>query len=104
MSLQLRIGGSADNLTWVIAIIPPSISGPIVPIAALPSAIQPISHALPTAHVFAAARAILNGQAFPATDFAIAFAGIAVEVVVFVALSALCVKQFRSRGLVTRYS
>jgi ABC-2 type transport system permease protein len=104
MALQLRIGDSADNMTWVIAIIPPSISGAIVPIAALPAVLQPLSHALPTAHAYAAARAILNEEAFPMHDFGVAAIGIGVEMVLFLGLSALCVRQFRARGLVTRYS
>jgi ABC-2 type transport system permease protein len=104
MALQLRIGSSAENLTWVIAIIPPSISGAIVPIAALPAVIQPLAHALPTAQVFAAARAILNGDGFPVREFGLALVGISIATVVFAGLILLCLRQFRVRGLVTRYS
>ena len=104
IALQLRIGDSAENLTWVIAIVPPSVSGAFVPLSALPESVQPLAQLLPATHVFAAARGILRGDAFPAGDLGVAACGIAVTLVVFTAFSVMCVRQFRARGLVTRYS
>lgn len=104
IGMQLRIGSSAENLTWVIAIIPPSISGAVVPIAALPAVIHPFANTLPTAQVFAAGRSILNGDAFPAAELGIALLTISAAIVVFGTLTTLCLRQFRSQGLVTRYS
>ena len=65
IGLILRVGMGAEILAWgFIALIMP-LSGIFYPVSALPDALQPIARALPTTHVFAAARSVLDGNGLP---------------------------------------
>ena len=74
IGLILRVGMGAEILAWgFIALIMP-LSGIFYPVSALPDALQPIARALPTTHVFAAARSVLDGDGLPWDEVAIATA------------------------------
>ena len=68
-----------------------------------PGVLQPIAQALPTTHIFAAARDVLDGDPMPWGELAIA----AVGTVVLAAASAWFVVRmlsvFRDRGYISRH-
>lgn len=57
--MVLRYGLGAENLAWVAIFAVAPISGIYYPISVLPDWLQPIAHALPSAHVFEGMRAVL---------------------------------------------
>ena len=59
VSLILRHGAGAEALAWSVLFGLTPFSAVFYPVAALPAAIQPISLALPSAHVFEGMRAAL---------------------------------------------
>lgn len=63
-SLVLRFGIAAESLCWlgVFAVAP--LSGIYYPIATLPGWLQPLSRALPSAHVFEGMRAVMFDNLF----------------------------------------
>ena len=104
IGLVLRFGAGAEVLAWALAFLLWPLSGALYAVGALPGPLQPIARLLPTTHAFAAARAVVNGEALPWDQIAIA----AVGSVVLACLSLWWVRsrleQFRQRGYVTRYS
>ncbi|MEX0665842.1 MAG: ABC transporter permease [Acidimicrobiia bacterium] len=103
MGLILRMGQGAEIMTWgFIAVLLP-LSGIFYPVDALPGALQPVSEALPTTHVFAAAQEVVRGHPLPWDEVAIGAGG----AVVLAALSVLFVTRmlstFRRRGYISRH-
>jgi ABC-2 type transport system permease protein len=104
VGLVLRFGQSAEVLAWGILFVVMPLSGVFYPVEALPGALQPLARVLPTTHLFAAAREVLDGQPLPWDQLAIALVGC----IAFAALGVLYVtrmlRTFRQRGYVTRFS
>lgn len=104
ISLQLRFGRSAEQITWALAAFIPTISGAFVPITALPDVFEPVARLLPTTHAFQAVRALIAGEPLPVTDLLITVAGALVVLAIGVTAISLSLRSFRRQGLVGRYS
>ena len=103
IGLILRVGQGAEILTWgFIAFLLP-LSGIFYPVSALPSAIQPISEALPTTHVFAAAHALVEGQPLPWDQVGLGAIGAVVLAVLSVWFLTRMLATFRHRGFISRH-
>ena len=63
-ALVLRFGLGAESLCWLGIFLVAPLSGIYYPIASLPGWLQPVSWALPSAHVFEGMRAILFEDTF----------------------------------------
>jgi ABC-2 type transport system permease protein len=103
IGLILRVGQGAEILTWgVIAFLLP-MSGIFYPVSALPGGLQPVAEALPTTHVFAAARAVQAGHSLPWDQVSLA----ALSAVALVGLSVWFLTRmlatFRRRGFISRH-
>jgi ABC-2 type transport system permease protein len=103
IGLILRVGQGAEILAWgFIALIMP-LSGIFYPVSALPPALQPVAEALPTTHIFEAARGVLAGDGLSWTEVGVA----AAESVVFVAAAiwflVTMLAVFRKRGYISRH-
>ena len=104
IGLILRVGQGAEILAWgAIALIMP-LSGIFYPVSALPDALQPVAQALPTTHVFEAARGVLAGDGLSWAQVGIA----AAETVVLVTAGAIwflvaMLATFRKRGYISRH-
>jgi ABC-2 type transport system permease protein len=103
IGLILRVGQGAEILAWgFIALVMP-LSGIFYPLSALPSALQPVAQALPTTHLFAAARGVLAGNGLSWSQVGIAAAESAVLVVGAVWFIVTMLAVFRRRGYISRH-
>ncbi len=103
IGLILRVGQGAEILAWgFIALIMP-LSGIFYPVSALPGALQPIAQALPTTHIFEAARGVLAGDGLSWAEVGIAAAESAVLVAGAVAFLVKMLAVFRKRGYISRH-
>jgi ABC-2 type transport system permease protein len=103
IGLILRVGQGAEILAWgFIALIMP-LSGIFYPVSALPGALQPVAEALPTTHVFEAARGVLAGDGLSWTEVGIATAETVVLVAGAVAFLVAMLAVFRKRGYISRH-
>jgi len=71
------------------------------PVDALPPILQPIARILPTTHVFAAARTVIDGQPLPWDQLAYALVGTIVLAGLGVFYVTSMLRTFRHRGYVT---
>ena len=104
VGLVLRFGQSAEVLAWGILFVVMPLSGVFYPVDALPPVLQPIARVLPTTHVFAAARTVIDGQPLPWDELAYALVGTIVLAGLGVVYVTSMLKTFRHRGYVTRFS
>lgn len=104
IGLQLRFGRAAEQATWGLAVLIPTISGALYPIDALPGFLQPISRILPTTHAFTAGRSLVRGDGMPWNDIAITAIGAAVLLALCWTFAAAMFRAFRHQGLVARYN
>jgi ABC-2 type transport system permease protein len=103
IGLILRVGQGAEILTWgFIAFLLP-LSGIFYPVSALPGAVQPLAQALPTTHVFAAARAVVGGHPLPWNEVGIAAVGTVVVGIASVWFLTRMLATFRRRGFISRH-
>ena len=103
IGLILRVGQGAEILTWgFIAFLLP-LSGIFYPVSALPGALQPLAQALPTTHVFAAARAVVIGHPLPWDQVGLAAVGAVVVGVAAVWFLTRMLATFRRRGFISRH-
>ena len=103
IGLILRVGQGAEILAWgFIALIMP-LSGIFYPVSALPAGLQPVAQALPTTHIFEAARGVLAGEGLSWTEVGIAAAESAVLVAGAVAVLVAMLAVFRKRGYISRH-
>lgn len=72
--LLLRFGLAAESLAWGVIFALAPISGIYYPIATLPDWLQPVSWALPSAHVFEGMRSVIVDHTFRADLLASAMA------------------------------
>jgi len=73
-ALVLRFGMGAESLAWLGIFLLAPLSGIYYPISILPGWLQPVSLALPSAHVFEGMRAVLFKDVFLVNHFAAAVA------------------------------
>jgi ABC-2 type transport system permease protein len=104
IGLVLRFGAGAEAFAWGILFVIMPLSGAFYPVEAMPSALQPIAHALPTTHAFSVGRAVAAGQPMPWGEFAIGAAGTLAVAVIGLTYVTWMLRVFRRRGYVTRYS
>ncbi len=102
--LMMRFGHGAEILVWGFLAAALPLSGVFYPINALPKFVRPIAEILPTSHAFTALRAVLNGQATPWGQLAIAYALALAMFGASLWFAARMLKVFRARGYITRYS
>ncbi|MDQ1713261.1 MAG: type transport system permease protein [Frankiaceae bacterium] len=104
VGMVLRFGTGAEALAWGILFVVMPLSGVFYPVSALPAAIRPVSALLPTTHAFAAARAVLDGEAMPWRQLGVAGLTTLLLLVAAVAFVRAMLGTFRKRGFITRYS
>ena len=94
----LRWGLGAEELAWAAIFLVAPVSGVYYPIGVLPSWLQAIAYALPSAHVFEGMRAVLLDGTFPWRHFWQAAALNVVCLALGAALFALAVRHAREHG------
>ena len=104
IGLVLRFGAGAEALAWGLLFLALPLSGVFYPVAALPAILRPISQALPSTHAFEATRAVIDGRGIDWGQLGVAYALVAVALVVALAFLRRMLTVFRRRGYVTRYS
>jgi ABC-2 type transport system permease protein len=103
IGLILRVGQGAEILAWGLLAMLMPLSGIFYPVSALPGVLQPIGRLLPLTHIFAAARAVLDGDTLPWGELGIATAGAFVLAVASVWFVVRMLAVFRARGYISRY-
>jgi ABC-2 type transport system permease protein len=103
IALVLRFGNGAEILAWGVLFIVVALSGTFYPVDALPSALQPISQALPSTHAFEAARTVLDGDPIPWEELAKSMLGLAVLIPLAIWYVRHMLAVFKRRGYITRY-
>lgn len=104
IAFVLRFGNGAEILAWGLLFVIVALSGAFYPVSAIPGPLQPVSQALPSTHVFEAARTILDGDPLPWKRLGYAGAGLAVFVPLAILYLRHMLRLFRSRGYITRYT
>jgi ABC-2 type transport system permease protein len=104
VGVVLRFGSGAEALAWGILFAVMPLSGVFYPVEALPGPLQPLAQALPTTHVFAAMRQLLDGKGLDWPAIGIATSGTIVLAVAALGYLAQMLKLFRERGYISRYS
>ena len=103
IGLILRVGQGAEILAWGLLAMLMPLSGIFYPVSALPGILQPIGRVLPLTHIFAAARAVLDGHALPWDELGIAAVGALVLAVASVWFVVRMLALFRARGYISRH-
>jgi ABC-2 type transport system permease protein len=103
IGLILRVGQGAEILAWGLLAMLMPLSGIFYPVDSLPGLLQPIGRVLPLTHIFAAARAVLDGDALPWDEIGIAAAGTVVLTVASVWFVVRMLAVFRARGYISRH-
>jgi ABC-2 type transport system permease protein len=103
IGLILRVGQGAEILAWGLLAMLMPLSGIFYPVSALPGILQPIGRVLPLTHIFAAARAVLDGDGLPWDDLGLAAVGALVLAVASVWFVVRMLAVFRARGYISRY-
>ncbi len=104
IGLVLRFGSGAEALAWGILFVVMPLSGVFYPVDALPAALRPVAHALPTTHAFTAGRELVAGRPMPWDEMGLAFLTVLIAAALALAYLRWALRAFRSRGYVTRYS
>ena len=103
IGLILRVGQGAEILAWGAIVVMLPLSGIFYPVSALPDALQPIAQALPTTHIFAASRSVVEGHGLPWDQIGIAAAETVVLCVISVWFVIKMLDVFRRRGYISRH-
>ena len=96
--LMLRWGLGAEELAWAAIFLVAPVSGVYYPIDVLPSWLQVVAYALPSAHVFEGMRAVLLNGTFRWDHFWAAAALNVVFLLLGAILFALAVRHARNHG------
>jgi ABC-2 type transport system permease protein len=104
IGLVLRFGQSAEVLAWGILFVVMPLSGVFYPVEALPAVLRPVSLLLPTTHLFAAGRALVDGRGPSWHDLGLAAVTTLLISAAAFAFLARMLRVFRERGYVTRYT
>jgi ABC-2 type transport system permease protein len=94
----LRWGLGAEELAWASIFLVAPVSGVYYPIAVLPSWLQPVAWAMPSAHVFEGMRAVLADGVFQWDRFWIALALDVVYIAAGALVFAWSVRHAREHG------
>ena len=94
----LRLGLGAEEFAWAAIFILAPISGVYYPISVLPSWMQAIAWAIPSAHVFEGMRGVLHGGAFRWDHFQAAAALNCVYLALGAAVFAWAMRYARNHG------
>jgi ABC-2 type transport system permease protein len=103
IGLILRVGQGAEILAWGLLAFLMPLSGVFYPVSALPPILRPIGYALPTTHVFNAARTVLEGHPIPWGQLAIATVGCVAFAAIGVVYLTRMLRTFRARGFISRH-
>ena len=68
VALILRYGMGAEGLAWIVVFMLAPVSAVYYPVSVLPAWLQPVSLALPSAHVFEGMRSILLHNTFDVSE------------------------------------
>lgn len=101
-ALIMRFGLGAESLAWIAVFALAPISGIYYPIASLPPWLQPVSWAMPSAHVFEGMRAVMFDGSFLWTHF---LAAVGLNVIYMALGAGLFLATFhyaRRKGLLLR--
>jgi len=104
IGLILRFGQGAEILAWGLLSLLMPLSGVFYPPSALPGPLQPVARALPTTHLFAAARTVLDGRPLPWAELGVAAAGSVVAAAAAAVFVVRMLATFRRRGFISRYT
>jgi ABC-2 type transport system permease protein len=104
IGVVLRFGQGAEVITWGSNFILMALSGVFNPVEALPGFLQPVAQVLPSTHAFTALRTVLAGQPLPWDEIRTGLIGGVVFVLLGFAYAWRCLRTFRRRGFVTRFS
>jgi ABC-2 type transport system permease protein len=103
IGMILRVGQGAEILAWGFIALMMPLSGIFYPTSALPGVLQPLADALPTTHIFNAAREVVEGRALPWDEVAIAGGGAVVLSALSVWFLTRMLATFRRRGYISRH-
>jgi ABC-2 type transport system permease protein len=104
IGLILRVGQGAEILAWGLLALVMPISGVFYPVSALPGFLQPIAAVLPTTHIFAAARTVLEDGTIPWGQIAFAAVGALVLAAACLVFVICMLATFRRRGYISRHT
>ena len=104
IGVVFRYGAGAEALAWGAMFIVLPLSGVFYPVDALPGAIQPIAHALPTTHAFNAMRQLIDGGGLDWGELGIAAVSTTLMAIVALVYLTRMLQVFRKRGYISRYS
>ena len=104
MGLVLRFGSGAEALAWGVMFVVMPLSGVFYPIDALPGALQPVAHLLPTTPAFEALRGLVDGHALDWGRVVQSGVGVVVLLAASGAFLVHMLSVFRRRGYITRYT
>jgi ABC-2 type transport system permease protein len=104
IGLVLRFGNGAEAFAWGILFVVMPLSGVFYPVEALPAVLRPVSLLLPTTHLFAAGRALVDGRGPSWHDLGLAaLTTLLISAAAFAFLVRM-LRVFRERGYITRYT
>lgn len=101
-ALILRFGVAAESLAWITIFALAPVSGIYYPVGSLPAWLQPLSWALPSAHVFEGMRAVMFDGVFRLDHLAAAIGLNAVYLGIGAALFLYSFHVARQRGLLMK--
>jgi ABC-2 type transport system permease protein len=101
-ALILRFGVAAESLAWITIFALAPVSGIYYPVGSLPAWLQPLSWALPSAHVFEGMRAVMFDGVFRLDHLAAAIGLNAVYLGIGAALFLYSFHIARQRGLLMK--
>jgi ABC-2 type transport system permease protein len=104
VGLILRFGQGAEILAWGLLAMVLPLSGAFYPVDVMPAGLQYAARALPTTHVFAAARAVISERPLPWGELGWGALGAAVAAGLSVLYVTRMLALFRKRGYVTRHT
>ena len=101
IGILLRYGTQAQILAFGLIFLIQPVSAVFYPVSALPSFLQPIALALPSAHVFEGMRAVLQGE-FPIATLGYAFLTNAIYLVLALIFFYTMFSRAKKRGLLLK--
>lgn len=104
VGLILRVGQGAEILAWGLLAFVLPLSGAFYPVDVLPAGLEAIARALPTTHIFYAARQVVVGEPLPWSSLAWAALGSAVIAAASVLYVTRMLSVFRARGYISRFN
>ncbi|HXZ52751.1 MAG TPA: ABC transporter permease [Burkholderiales bacterium] len=103
-AVVLRLGPAAEWLIWPVPALLSPFVGVFYPLATLPAWMQIIAHALAPSYVFEGMRAIIAGEAFPATHLLWSTGLAAIYILLAAFFFARVYRHAVRTGLLARYS